>query len=205
MDGGLKDLIRLEEKHIEAAAGVFSRAFHNEPLKVLLFPDGKKRDEAGFHFFKFMLRYVILYGEAYAASENMEGAAMWLPSEYAIMTPELMAKAGVEELNVVMGKEFLAKVKPVYDFVEYRHTQNAPFPHWYLAFIGVDPDFQGKGFAGKLIKPMLSRIEAENLPCYLETQIEKNVSIYQHYGFKLIEKFFVPNTEMYFYTMLKGN
>jgi len=207
MQDGLKALLRIQEKHIDAAAGVFARAFHQEPLKVYLFPDGKKRDEAGFHFFKFMLRYVILYGEAYAASENMEGVAMWLPSEYAIMSRELMAKVGVKELDIdgVLGKEFMAQVRPIYDFVEKRHEHNAPFRHWYLAFVAVDPAFQGRGFAGKLIKPMLARLSQEKLPCYLETQIEKNVLIYEHYGFKLIEKFFVPNTEMYFYAMLKEN
>ncbi|MDD5432658.1 MAG: GNAT family N-acetyltransferase [Candidatus Omnitrophica bacterium] len=199
----LNSLLRIEEKHIPAAARVYMRAFHNEPLKVYLYTDEKKRDDMALAFFEFFLRYVILFGEAYAPSPSIEGVAAWLPSEYAKMTPELMAKVGSEGLMAKLGKEIIEQVQPIYNFIEDKHEQNAPFRHWYLAFIGVDPDFQGKGFAGKLIKPMLARIEQERLPCYLETQSEKNVSIYEHYGFKLLEKFFVPKTDLYFYTMLK--
>jgi ribosomal protein S18 acetylase RimI-like enzyme len=132
----------------------------------------------------------------------MEGVAMWLPSEYAKMTPELMAKAGMDKLQVNIDKDFMARIKPIYDFIDKKHAQHVPFQHWYLAFIGVDPDFQGKGFAGKLIKPMLSRFRRENIPCYLETQIERNVDIYTHYGFKLLEKYYVLDTGLYFYAML---
>ena len=196
------NLLRLEEKHIESAAEVLARAFHNEPLKVYLYPDGKVRDEMAVDFFTFMLHYVILYGEAYATSPNMEGVAMWLPSEYAKMTPELMAKAGMDKLQAKVDKDFMARIKPIYDFIDNKHAQHAPFQHWYLAFIGVDPDFQGKGFAGELIKPMLSRFRRENIPCYLETQIERNVDIYTHYGFKLLEKYYVLDTGLYFYAML---
>jgi ribosomal protein S18 acetylase RimI-like enzyme len=199
----LNNLIRLEEKHIKPAAKVLLRAFHYEPLKIYLFPNEKIRDEMAVCYFEFMLRYVILFGEAYATSPNLEGAALWLPSEYAKMTPELMAKAGVEELMAKTGSEFMARIKPLNDVIDNKHAQNAPFRHWYLAFIGVDPGFQGKGFFGKLIKPMFSRFKRENIPCYLETESERNLEIYTHYGFKLLEKYFVLDTGLYFYSLLK--
>jgi len=199
----LNSLFRLEEKHIAPAAKVLMRAFHAEPLKVYLFPSEKIRDEMAVIFFEFMLRYVILYGEAYASSLDLEGVALWLPSEYARMNPELTAKAGFEQLTAKAGSENIARGRALYEVVDNKHAQHAPFRHWYLPFIGVDPDFQGKGFAGKLLKPMLSRLKRENIPCYLETEIDKNVDIYTHYGFKLLEKFFVLDTGVYFYSMLK--
>ncbi len=200
----LKNLLRLEEKHLPAAAKVLSRAFHNEPLKAYLFPDEKIRDAMGVDFFAFMLRYGILFGEVYATSPDLEGVAVWLPSEYAKMTPELMAKAGSKGLEAKIGSWFIEQARPLYDVIDNKHSQHAPFRHWYLAFIGVDPVFQGKGFAGKLLKPMLSRLNRENIPCYLETETEKNVDIYTHYGFKLLEKYFVLDTGLYFYAMLLG-
>lgn len=198
----MNNLILLEENQIIPAAKVLARAFHDEPLMAYLLPDAKTRDEMGADFFGFMLRYVIFFGEAYAPSSNLEGVALWLPSEYFRMTPELMAKAGIEKLMTKAGKELMARVQPINDFIEDKHARNAPFRHWYLAFIGVDPDFQGKGFAGKLLKPILSRLKRENLACYLETESEKNVDIYKHYGFELLEKYFVLDTGLYFYPML---
>ena len=200
----LNNLILLEEKHIAGAAKTLAQAFHDEPLKAYLYPDVKIRDEMAVDFFEFMLRYVILFGEAYASSLNFEGVALWLPSEYAKMTPEAMVKAGIDKLQAQLDKDFRERIKPIYDLIDKKHAQNAPARHWYLAFIGVAADSQGKGFAGKLIKPMLSRFKHENMPCYLETETQKNVDIYTHYGFELIEKYFVFDTGLYFYSMLRG-
>jgi hypothetical protein len=35
---------------------------------------------------------------------------------------------------------------------------------------------------------MLNRLDETGLPCYLETLDEKNVGIYERFGFKLVEK-----------------
>ena len=69
--------------------------------------------------------------------------------------------------------------------------------------IGVDPKFQGKGYASRLIREMLLRIDEEGLPCYLETQKEQNVSIYQHFGFKVIDEFIIPGTTIKAWPMLR--
>ena len=74
--------------------------------------------------------------------------------------------------------------------------RQAPFRHMYLQTIGVDPQHQGKGFADKLIKPMLNRLDEERLPCYLDTLDAKNVGIYEHLGFKLVNESIIPGTEL---------
>ena len=56
----------------------------------------------------------------------------------------------------------------------------------------MDPAQQGKGFASALLKPMLARLDEENMACYLETQNMKNVAMYQHFGFKLVHETRVP-------------
>ena len=83
------------------------------------------------------------------------------------------------------------------------HKRLAPFRHWFLQAIGVDPRFQGKGYAGKLLRPMFSRIDAEGLPCYLETLDETNVLLYEHFGFRVVEKSTVPETELTSWAMLR--
>ena len=68
--------------------------------------------------------------------------------------------------------------------------------------IGVDPNHQGKGFASRLIYPMLARMDKEGLPCYLDTNNEGNVKIYEHIGFKLIKKYLIPGTSVLNWSML---
>jgi predicted acetyltransferase len=52
------------------------------------------------------------------------------------------------------------------------------------------------GYVSKLIKPMLKRINEEGFPVYLETQNEKNVPLYEHYGFEVVEATTYPNTDI---------
>ena len=61
------------------------------------------------------------------------------------------------------------KMRHFADFTEKMHKHLAPFKHWYLQAIGVHTKFRGKGYAGKLIRPMLAKIDIQRLPCYLET------------------------------------
>jgi len=83
------------------------------------------------------------------------------------------------------------------------HNRHAPFPHWYGGLIGVDPKFQGRGYASALMKPILARIDQEHLPCYIETENKKNVSIFQKYGFEVVEVDTIPGTNINNWAMLR--
>ena len=43
----------------------------------------------------------------------------------------------------------------------------------------------------------------ENMVCYLQTNKEKNVSLYQHYGFQLAEQTPVPKSNVMHYAMTR--
>ncbi len=88
-------------------------------------------------------------------------------------------------------------------YVDDLHRKLVPYPHWYLQIIGVDPAYQGQGFSSQLVRPMLERIDREHLPCFLETNIEKNVAIYQRFGFGVVSEDEIPGTELMSFAMLR--
>jgi len=88
-------------------------------------------------------------------------------------------------------------------YIDAIHQRQAPFKHWFLQTIGVNPRSQGKGYASKLIRPMLTRIDEEGLPCYLETLDEHNVPLYEHLGFKVVDKATIPKTSLTNWAMLR--
>jgi len=49
---------------------------------------------------------------------------------------------------------------------------------------------------------MLDRIQEEELPCYVDTMDEKNVNVYEHFGFELLERSAVPGTDLYNWALL---
>jgi ribosomal protein S18 acetylase RimI-like enzyme len=76
--------------------------------------------------------------------------------------------------------------------------------HMYLAVLAVDPVYHGKGYASALIKPMLKRLDETRVPCYLKTHNPKNVSMYQHFGFKLVFEGNIPRTSSPIFALLKS-
>ena len=94
-------------------------------------------------------------------------------------------------------------MKFVGEYIDSMHMRLAPFKHWYLCLLGVDSRFQGKGYAGKLVRAMLARIDKEGVPCFLETMTEKNVRFYQHLGFRMIEEADIPKTNLTNWAMLR--
>lgn len=193
MNDDLMEPVRLGETHIESAAAQLFRAFENYPVFVYVYPDDSERKDRLPHFFKSMVHKGLLRGEVYASSPAMEGVTVWLPPGI----PGGLSKAF--EVDREAFDRFAYYGKGVYG-VRQKH---APDPHWFLELIGVVPEFQGKGFGGRLLTPMLDRLDQESLPCYLDTEVEKNVAVYQRYGFRVLDDMIVPGTEVRSWGMLR--
>ena len=81
--------------------------------------------------------------------------------------------------------------------LEHLHKRDVPPEHWYLFVLGVEPDRQGQGVGGKMIAPILERADKDQLPCYLETMKERNVTFYQKHGFEVIVDDVFPDGPRY--------
>jgi hypothetical protein len=53
------------------------------------------------------------------------------------------------------------------------------------------------------MNPMLKIVDEQQVPCYLETQNKKNIPIFQHFGFKVINKSNIPKTNIGHWSMLR--
>jgi len=203
MSPELRDLIQLNKSDIKPATEVLALAFHDDQLLQYAFPDEPEREKMTLYFCQFVLHYGIRYGEVYATSTNPEGVAVWVTSDYFPMTFWRMIRSVPLSVMAGFGGGGGLRLKHPGDYLAAVHKRLAPFKHWFLLTIGVAPQFQGKGFASRLIRPMLARIDEQGLPCYLETMDEKNVRLYEHFGFRVIAKFAIPQTELTTWAMLR--
>jgi len=200
----LKNLILVGKSDVKPAARVLSRAFQDSPIFVHLLPDPLERKNKLHYLFEIVVRDAIRHGEVYATSQNLEGIAVWIPSEKGeSMSPGRMIRSGALSLLFRFSRDFSSRQGPVTATIDSAHKRHAPFRHWFLQAIGADPAYQGKGYAGRLLKPMLARIDRENMPCYLDTEEERNVLIYQHYNFKVLEEAEIPGTGIILRAMLR--
>jgi ribosomal protein S18 acetylase RimI-like enzyme len=197
MASDLNNPVRLTKAQVKTAAEMLARAFQDDPPSVYFFPDGSERKKKLPYVFRALIRYSLLHGEVYAASPNLEGAAVWLPSN---KVDEALRRSIRSDK---VGKETASRQRSFGDYTSSVHKRHAPFPHWYLHLLGVDPVYQGRGYAGILLRAMFTRIDKERLPCYLEATTEKNVAIYQHHGFRVVEQGKVPGSGVTLWSMLR--
>lgn len=188
------DIVRLSRDMIEPAAAMLSRAFSDDPKMTHLIPDIAAKKDLSLHLFEFELRYGMNYGDVYTTSPGIEGVAVWLPSTKSEITFWRAFRSGGMRLRKNLGKKIMDRLMTFSNAVDEIHKKHAPFPHYYLFFIGVDPAYQKKRIASRLITPMLGWLDTRKLPCYLNTQNEKNVGLYEHYGFEVIEQVILPES-----------
>jgi ribosomal protein S18 acetylase RimI-like enzyme len=197
-------LMRLSKAHIGPAADMLARSFQHDPKMMYFVPDTGERLLLSRHVLEFELNYGILYGEIYATSPDLEGVAVWLPSEKAEISMWRAIRAGGFRLQKNVGGDAMKKILSFSEYIDALHREHVSGTHTYLFFIGVDPAYQGKGYASRLIRPMLSRLDRAGVSCYLVTQNERNVALYEHYGFAVVGHTSIPGTEVGHWEMLRG-
>jgi RimJ/RimL family protein N-acetyltransferase len=50
---------------------------------------------------------------------------------------------------------------------------------------------------------MLERLDMKKIPCYLNTRNEKNISMYEHFGFRVIDHLTLPGSDILHTAMLR--
>jgi len=203
MSAELEDLLRLNKSHVQCAVKVLAEAFQNYLLLNYYYLDLLTKRKIAHYFLSLYVFIGIRYGEIYATSYKLEGVAVWIPSDEYTLTFWRLLRSVPLPIMFGFGRYGGNKMRHLDQHIDAVHQRLAPFKHWYLQIVGVEPRFQGKGYASKLLRPMLTRIDEEGLPCYLETLDEHNVQLYEHLGFKVVEKATVPKTNLTNWAMLR--
>jgi ribosomal protein S18 acetylase RimI-like enzyme len=181
----LASLARVPLTGASRVAALLARAFQDDPLMSYAIPDATERRRVLPRVVELNVRYGCWYGEVYA-TPGYDGAATWLPPGQAILTPWRMLRAGMFTAPLRIRWPVLRRLAVAGVSAAALHDRQSLGPHWYLSQIGVEPSSQRQGVASRLLRPMLARIDASALPCYLDTEYEPNVMFYQRFGFQVV-------------------
>jgi ribosomal protein S18 acetylase RimI-like enzyme len=203
MNDQTNKLLRLTRKDREAGAAVLGRAFTEYEMLRYYFQDEAERHAVAVTFGFVALSVCLKYGEAYASSAKMEGVAAWLPPGKAPFGGWQIIRAVPLSVLFRFGRQGASRMQAYGRYIDNMHRKLVPYPHWYLQIIGVDPAYQGQGFSSQLVRPMLECIDREHLPCFLETNTEKNVAIYRRFKFEVVSEDKIPGTEVTSFAMLR--
>ena len=191
---GKKDLDRLAEV---AADAYFDYPLHNWFMK------GKYDLEASRLLMQVSLRTMTEDGVIYADSEELNGFAAWLPFGFTGNKAIPFLANGGLSLILHSGFGIISRLSAYEEYAMNLKKQFTDHYDWYLFNLSVKRDAQGRGIAGKLMRPMLQFCDDERMVAYLETNKESNVGLYRHFGFDLMKEELIPKTPVMHYAMVR--
>ena len=183
----ISDLYKIKKKNLKNAVNVLTNAFSEDSMWKEVFKDEDKNRVLT----EVMVRFCLKYGNVVSTSENIEGVMAIAPYDKDMTTWRII-RCGAFFLSMQIARE--AKIMQVLTkAVEEAKKSLNLGPYIHLLIMGVSQEFQGKGFGGQLLRAVIEKAEIENLPIYLETQKEANVSLYEKYGFSVEKKVILPD------------
>ena len=152
-------------------------AFADDPVERWLFPD---RDDYVAHFPDLVAALggrAFDHGTAWGLAD-LAAVALWLPPGTG-PDAEAIGRSLGETVAVHKHDDLFS----VLEQMDERHPTSA---HWYLPWLAVHPDDQGRGLGSDLLARCLSVVDEQALPAYLETPNPRTIPLYRRHGFELV-------------------
>ena len=191
------------ENRIKELAMVAADAYCDYPLHNW-FSGGKYDEYVSEKIMEISLRTMSDDAVIYADSEELSGFAVWLPMGFdGSKTLPFLTNGGLK-LIFHSGPRIIGRLLTYETYAMNLKKEFTGNVDWYLYNLSVKKSAQGKGIAGKLLRPMLEFCDKENIVTYLETNKEINVSLYEHFGFELSKKELIPQSPVMHYAMVRN-
>lgn len=172
------------EDELPRVAAALAEAFYDDPQFMWIVPDDKRRLDILERAFLLFLRKIWFRQDECYTTDGVVGACVWeRPGEWKIgVLPQLrMAPAMI----AIFGRYTPRMVRAI-TAVESNHPTEL---HYYLPFVGVVNDWQGRGIGAALMGPILERCNRDRMPAYLEASTPRNRALYERHGFVVTEEF----------------
>jgi GNAT superfamily N-acetyltransferase len=174
---------KAEAGEVDVLARTLARAFYEDPAIMWLLPDDARRLAASTRAFHTFLRRIWLPHEETYVAQDGRGVCVWEP-------PGAWKVGWVDQLALlpavarVYGRG-LPRLLSALARLESNHPRE---PHYYLPFVGVEPELQGQGIGSAVMRPILDRCDREGVAAYLEASTERNRALYERLGFAVTEQ-----------------
>lgn len=188
------DLYRVQKPDEEKLVTLLTECFSKDPLYCQLIPQGKIRKKLLPEIFSCDLDELFETCEVYADSPALNGIIIvsdeteeYNPVRYYVCEAFYILKIAL----VLIREDFSMKTflrffrgKPFWDsaWTDELGTER----RMHIVYFAVRPSARGQGVSSRLMKSVLQYADSRGLALSLETHNTKNVGMYQHYGFRLV-------------------
>ena len=173
---------RASVRDVNGISETLARAFYDDPIWTWFMPDGTTRAERLVRVFSTFARRVYLrHGDDCYTTDAHDGAALWAPPGHGELSAGDLLRV-LPGWTRAIGWRDLLRAKRGTDSFESVHPHER---HYYLPFVGVAPEAQGRGLGTALMRPVLEKCDREQIPAYLEATSVASRRCYERAGFEV--------------------
>ncbi|RGZ00668.1 GNAT family N-acetyltransferase [Clostridium sp. AM58-1XD] len=194
-------LYRVQKEDLPKLRELLTQCFAEDPLYLSLIPDEETRKRLLPELFECDLTEFFEICKIYADSPKLngilvvsDGSEEYNPVQYFLT--EAKASLKTDEYLIKEDRSF----KTFWNFVIGRDYLNSSWTdqlhreeRLHIIYLAVRPSMQHHGISAYLMNEAIAYAENKKMMISLETHNEKNVTLYQHFGFKIfgiVEKHF---------------
>lgn len=193
----MNEIIQAGKEDQPALVETLAQAFQTDPALSWILPDAGHRTKALRRLFRTLVPADMRAGVGLRAPGD-EAAALWrAPGQAHSGTLEFLRI--VIPLVATFGTALPRGLK-VQASID-AHRPKGRF--WYLHYVGVRTEHQGKGHGGRIIRSQTAVADAAGLACWLETATPENVPLYERLGFVTQAEWDVPSGGPHFWGMMR--
>jgi ribosomal protein S18 acetylase RimI-like enzyme len=163
---------------------VLADAFAEDPVfGWLIPPEQRGRNDRMRTFFTSMSRGYLRQGRPCYITADGSAAALWAaPGGWEMPLSQMILEAAPSALAF---RQRLIRALRTQLQVERLHAGQSR-PHWYLGYLGTRSDRQGEGLGSAMLQEVLTGLDANGVPAYLESSNERNLPLYERNGFRVV-------------------
>jgi len=197
--------VRLSADRFEDVVTAFSDAFRDYAvMRYVIGEAGDEYDERLRSLVGYFTASRFLRGYPVLGIESNDGrilAAANINPPHGVAAPPELTKtyealaAGLGDAAIARYQAFMAAAEPL----------EPDEPHYYLGMLGVVRDAQGRGYARRLLEAVhaMSRAAPESRGVSLTTETPKNLSFYEHFGYRILGRGETPDGGLVTWTLYR--
>lgn len=192
MDEQAPPPVREATRHDAAVViALIGDAFQDDPVLSWLIPDSERRHGTVTCYFRAIVKHLYLPYGRIDMTADASGAALCLPAGVSAGGLPMLTELGLAwSFSKVSGVRGLLRAQALQATLRAKRPAQ---PHLYLHALGVRASQRGRGVGSALLREITGRCDHRQVRAYLENTNERNLPLYERYGFRILRELQVPD------------
>ena len=183
-----QEVLPTTRQYSRQAAKVLGRAFVDDPVSVAVYRNFSPEKRIRALTVDFSAELLLCIRKGYPLQVNGDGkviaaAVIYPPGAY----PLPISDQWMLLIKSILGNGFY-DIRGWNKWLEEVDRVHPREPHYYLEYLGVEPEQQGKGLGSAILQKLVSKADKERVGCYLENANPRNTPFYQRLGFQVVSE-----------------